>query len=258
MTSPQMQPYQQGSNQGAVKILLVLVLGSMLLGGSWSLLGPGNRLIGTWQIHDGNSLDIFRFDADGSFWYRGTVGIFSAHVVGTYQVLKASGKTYRVRMRTELGDRDREYRFESPDRLVSLDPDNPKDQALFTRTGDWVLANRPSESAATYDGATPHLGCWQRRGTQTPDLELLEGGTLLRYSGDEAERATYSADYSKVPFRLDFTDGEGQVDREIFDFAAGGAMRISRTHLEGGERPKEMDQYQSYFPCPEPDSQGDS
>lgn len=258
MNSPQTQFHEQGSNSGATKILLALVLGSVLMGGTWSLLGPGLGLIGTWQIVDGSSFGIFRFEDDGTYWLKSSFGIVSLNLVGTYQVVKSSGDTFRVRTQTEFGEDETEYRLESPDHLIELDPENPEEGSSFTRVGDWVLALRPSESPSTYDGASPHLGCWQRQGVQTPDLELLDGGTLLRYSGGETTRATYSVDYSKVPFQFDVTDSDGQIDREIFEFAAGGALHISQTNLSGGERPKEMNRHQSYFPCPKSESRGDA
>ena len=256
MTNPQMQPHDLGSNQGATKILLCLVFGSVFLGGTWSLLGPGHRLIGTWQQTEGSSYDIFRFDADGSYWQHTYSGLFSVHLVGTYEIITASAETYRVRVKTQIGEGEMALRLESPDRLISLDSDSPK-ESRYERVGDWVLAMHPSSTPSTYGGATPHLGCWQRQGVESPELELLAGGSLIRYSGGEAERATYSVDYSKVPFRLDITDGGGQVDKEIFDFAAGGALRISQTHSDGG-RPKEMKGHQTYFPCPKSASQGAS
>jgi hypothetical protein len=258
MTDSQSNTHEQGSNNGAVKILLFLILGPVLLGGLWSQLGPRNRLAGTWELTGGDSFDVFRFDADGSYWRRSSAGLLSVNLGGSYRVVESSGDRYRVRIETEFGEIEEEYRLESPDRLVAVDPDNAEDLSRYTRIGDWVMAVRPSASPSTYDGAKPHLGCWQRQGASAPALELREDGALLRYAGGEVKKATYSIDYSKIPFQLDVTDAEGGVDREIFDFATGGALRISQTHLTDGARPDEMNRYQTYFPCSPSDSQGDS
>lgn len=258
--SVQTFPYESGSNQGAAKILLTLVLGSLAIGGVWSSLGPRSRVTGTWVQQDGSSFEIFHLDADGTYWHRTLGGFLSVNLTGTYQMVGSSGGTYRLRMKTEIGEYDMEARLELPDRLLLIDKDDPESPSAYTRTGDWVLAVRPSKSPTAYDGAKPHLGCWQVPGNERPALELLDGEKLLLYSGDETERAVYSVDYSKIPFQLDVTLGDGRVEREIFEFAADQSLRISREHRTDGQRPKKMTSYQQYVPCTrrdESDSQGD-
>lgn len=249
-----------GSDGGALKILLALLLGPLLLGGLWSLMGPGKKFVGTWLSQQGGATDIFRFDADGTYWQHVDGGFISMHLEGSYEVVSSQGSSQRIRLKTQVGEMDMEYRPEPPDRLLVSDPDQPDGTAeSFRRVGDWILAKRPSATASDYDGATPHIGCWQRRGVEGPELELLTDGTWLEQSSQgPVERATYRVDYSQVPFEIDVTNPTGEVDREIFDFAADGSLRISQTQLADGQRPQAMSRQQTYYPCPTTEPKGDA
>ena len=163
-----------------------------------------------------------------------------------------SGNTYRVRIRIpELGkgEADSEYRLESPDHLVEVDGENPEEATVFTRTGDWVMATRPSETAESYGADRPHLGCWQRSGPAGPEIELLDDGTVLRTSEEGTTRGTYTVDYSQLPFHIDLDSSEGEVKRGIFGFDVGGGMQIGLPAEGQSGRPNDISRYQAYRPC---------
>ena len=254
-----MENHHHGSNAGAGRLSLTVVFGAILLGGSWSLLESASPLVGTWISREGSGYILTRFDTEGAFRYRADGGFLTVDVHGSYQVIGRSGNTYRVRTQIpDLGEGqvDSEYRLESPDRLVEIDRENPEDSTVFTRTEDWVMASRPSRTAETYEGGRPHLGCWQRSGAKGPKLELLEDGLVLRSSGEETTRGTYTVNYSKLPFHLDINSSEGEVERGIFGFDFGGGLQVGLPPDGQEERPTEINRYQAYQPCSTFESRG--
>ncbi len=253
-------PSAEGSNQVTAQIFLSLIFGSVLLGGFLSLLGPGLRLIGTWQVQSGNTYAVFRFEDDGTYWHRNQSGSRQVEVLGTYKIIQASGATYRVQITTEAGEEEIDVQIEGSDRLVWIDPDKPDGRFPVTRTGDWVFASRPSPDPSSYDGAKPHLGCWRRPTLRTETLEFLEGGSVLHVSGDKTARSTYTVDYSKVPFQLDITRSDGTVEQAIFRFGVDGSLDLSGEGRTDGERANTASGFHNYTPCPAAsakDTQGD-
>lgn len=244
-----------GSNQGAAKILLGLVLGALLVGGFGSLLGSGYAFVGTWKVTQGNSYQAFRFDSDGTYWRSAGGGLIGFNLAGTYTVTGSAGNTYRIVLELAGQKMQTEVRVESEDRLVEIDTDDGSEM-VYTRAEDWVMAKRPSKTAESYDGSTPHVGCWMRQGDTEPSLRIGRDDSIERKTPEGTSKGSLIVDYSKVPFHFDVTDSDGQTYLGLFDFEIDGSLRLSLNGSPGATRPEEISRYQNYYPCESSDSAG--
>jgi hypothetical protein len=240
-------PQNLGSNSGSARIFLTLVLGSVLLGGFWSLIGPGNQLIGTWQDPTDDSLPTFRFDADGSYWIHLKEGSQSFHILGSYQLSQAKGDIYRVKIETEAFEDEVRYRLLSEDQLVEIIPNISGTKTTYLRTADWVLTLRPSSVSESYEEEKPHLGCWQLSSDET--FEFSPDGKLLKNYPNLTERLTYRVNYSQIPFHLDLVADDGKTEREIFQFSTKDMLEMSQQGLSNGKRAAELNRSRKLVRC---------
>lgn len=242
----------QGSDGGALRILLSIVIGALLVGGFSSITGSSAKsLIGTWMSNDGSSYQVFRFSGDGIYWFETVGGFLNMSFAATYEVVNRQGDQITVLLKTQAGEAMATYRIESRETIHSLKNEKGDIEESFQRVGDWVLAKHPAKESESYNGERPHLGCWQAEALQGPwSYELRPDGSVSEDSTRDLKWTSYKVDYSKIPFEIDLTYSDNRVVRAIFEFSPDGSLHIGTNGLDSGSRPKEMSNHQTYSPCP--------